>query len=57
VKKKSPQDYTMDIEKIAESMGMTVDEFLADPEPEAKKENAVQFDPSKLKYGPRIGKK
>ena len=34
MKKKSPQDHTMDVEKIARSMGMTVDEFLGDEEEE-----------------------
>lgn len=57
MKKKSPQDYTMDVEEIAKSMGMTVDEFLG-PEPEQKVENKSKtpFDPSKLKYGPKIKK-
>ena len=54
MKKKSPQDYTMDAEEIAKSMGMTVHEFLGDEEEEKPQ---GFFDPSKLKYGPKISEK
>lgn len=56
--KKSPQYHTMDVAKIAKANGMSVEQYMkeviGEVEDAPKKKDQLQFDPTKLKYGPRI---